>query len=127
MRLLISMQMELPMNRIKILNKTGKIQDSENNEILHRSPDFYKSWRFALDQSNTAKEIEEEIDTIDDLKVIASAGSDAVKGTNPSQWVVVFIAVMAVIIVVPIQPIALAYIAGHYCNWWASNNLNERK
>ena len=88
------------MNRIKILNKTGEIP-------VEKSVD--------------------EIDTIDDLRVIASAGSDAVKGTNPSQWLVVFIAVMAVIIVVPILPIALAYIAGHYCNWWASNNLNERK
>ncbi len=94
------MQMELPMNRIKILNKTGEIP-------VEKSVD--------------------EIDTFDDLRVIASAGSDAVKGTNPSQWLVVFIAVMAVIIVVPILPIALAYIAGHYCNWWASNNLNERK
>ena len=100
MRLLISMQMELPMNRIKILNKTGEIP-------VEKSVD--------------------EIDTFDDLRVIASAGSDAVKGTNPSQWLVVFIAVMAVIIVVPILPIALAYLAGHYCNWWASNNLNERK
>jgi len=100
MGLLISMQMELPMNRIKILNKTGEIP-------VEKSVD--------------------EIDTFDDLRVIASAGSDAVKGTNPSQWLVVFIAVMAVIIVVPILPIALAYIAGHYCNWWASNNLNERK
>ena len=97
MGLLISMQMELPMNRIKILNKTGEIP-------VEKSVD--------------------EIDTFDDLRVIASAGSDAVKGTNPSQWLVVFIAVMAVIIVVPILPIALAYIAGHYCNWWASNNLN---
>lgn len=88
------------MNRIKILNKTGEIP-------VEKSVD--------------------EIDTFDDLRVIASAGSDAVKGTNPSQWLVVFIAVMAVIIVVPILPIALAYIAGHYCNWWASNNLNERK
>ena len=100
MGLLISMQMELPMNRIKILNKTGEIP-------VEKSVD--------------------EIDTFDDLRVIASAGSDAVKVTNPSQWLVVFIAVMAVIIVVPILPIALAYIAGHYCNWWASNNLNERK
>ena len=100
MRLLISMQMELPMNRIKILNKTGEIP-------VEKSVD--------------------EIDTIDDLRVIASAGSDAVKGTNPSQWLVVFIAIMAVMIVVPILPIALAYLAGHYCNWWASNNLNERK
>ena len=100
MGLLISMQMELPMNRIKILNKTGEIP-------VEKSVD--------------------EIDTFDDLRVIASAGSDAVKGTNPSQWLVVFIAVMAVIIVVPILPIALAYIAGHYCNWWASNNLNDRE
>jgi hypothetical protein len=100
MGLLISMQMELPMNRIKILNKTGEIP-------VEKSVD--------------------EIDTIDDLRVIASAGSDAVKGTNPSQWLVVFIAIMAVIIVVPILPIALAFIAGHYGNWWASNNLNERK
>ena len=88
------------MNRIKILNKTGDIP-------VEKSVD--------------------EIDTFDDLRVIASAGSDAVKGTNPSQWLVVFIAVMAVIIVVPILPIALAYIAGHYCNWWASKKLNERK
>ena len=100
MGLMISTQMELPMNRIKILNKTGEIP-------VEKSVD--------------------EIDTFDDLRVIASAGSDAVKGTNPSQWLVVFIAVMAVIIVVPILPIALAYLAGHYCNWWASNNLNERK
>ena len=94
------MQMELPMNRIKILNKTGEIP-------VEKSVD--------------------EIDTIDDLRVIASAGSDAVKGTNPSQWLVVFITIMAVMVVVPILPIALAYLAGHYCNWWASNNLNERK
>ena len=62
-----SMQMELPMNRIKILNKTGEIP-------VEKSVD--------------------EIDTFDDLRVIASAGSDAVKGTNPSQWLVVFIAIL---------------------------------
>ena len=88
------------MNRIKILNKTGEIP-------VEKSVD--------------------DMNTMDDLRVIASAGSSAVNGTNPSQWLVVFIAVMAVIIVVPILPIALAYLAGHYCNWWASNNLNERK
>ena len=97
---MISMQMELPMNRVKILNKTGEIP-------VEKSVD--------------------DMNTMDDLRVIASAGSSAVNGTNKSQWLVVFIAVMAVIIVVPILPIALAYLAGHYCNWWASNNLNERK
>ena len=65
--------------------------------------------------------------TMDDLRVIASAGSSAVKGTNPSQWLVVFVVIMVVIIAVPILPIALAFFAGHYGNWWASNNLNERK
>lgn len=97
---MISTQMELPMNRIKILNKTGEIP---------------------------VEDTVDEINTMDDLKVIASAGSSAVKGTNPSQWLVVFVVIMVVIIAVPILPIALAFFAGHYGNWWASNNLNERK
>ena len=61
--------------------------------------------------------------TVDDLKVIARAGSEAVKGTNPSQWLVVFVVIMVVIIAVPILPIALAFFAGHYGNWWADKNL----
>ena len=88
------------MNRIKILNKTGEIP-----------------------VENTV----DEMNTMDDLRVIASAGSSAVKGTNPGQWLVVFVVIMVVIIAVPILPIALAFFAGHYGNWWASNNLNERK
>ena len=108
MGLLISMQMELPMNKSDLRRVNVKIINKDTSEKLVDKP-------------------ADEINTMDDLRVIASAGSDAVKGTNPSQWLVVFIAVMAVIIVVPILPIALAYIAGHYCNWWASNNLNERK
>lgn len=88
--------MELPMNRIKVINKSGEIPGEQTVD---------------------------EIDTVDDLKVIARAGSDAVKGTNPSQWLVVFVVIMVVIIAVPILPIALAFFAGHYGNWWADKNL----
>ena len=108
MRLLISMQMELPMNKSDLRRVNVKIINKDTSEKLVDKP-------------------ADEINTMDDLRVIASAGSSAVQGTNPSQWLVVFVVIMVVIIAVPILPIALAFFAGHYGNWWASNNLNERE
>ena len=105
---MISTQMELPMNKSDLRKVRVNIINKDTGEKLVDKP-------------------ADEMNTMDDLRVIASAGASAVKGTNPGQWLVVFVVIMVVIIAVPILPIALAFFAGHYGNWWASNNLNERK
>jgi len=68
-----------------------------------------------------------EINTFDDLKVIATGGSGYVNKqvgeASPTNWVFMFVVIMVVITVVPIIPIAGAYFLGHYMNWWQSNNL----
>jgi hypothetical protein len=68
-----------------------------------------------------------EIDTFDDVKVILTGGSGYVNKqvgeASPTNWVMMFVVIMVVITVVPIVPIAIAYFAGHYMNWWQSNNL----
>jgi hypothetical protein len=68
-----------------------------------------------------------EVNTFDDMKVIITGGSDyvnkAVGNTAPTNWVVMFAVIMVVIAVVPLVPIAIAYFAGHYMNWWQSKNL----
>ena len=68
-----------------------------------------------------------EINTFDDLKVIATGGSGYVNKqvgeASPTNWVFMFVVIMVVITVVPIIPIAGAYFLGHYMNWWQSKNL----
>jgi len=75
-----------------------------------------------VQESNTT-----EVNTFDDMKVIITGGSDyvnkAVGNTAPTNWVVMFAVIMVVIAVVPLVPIAIAYFAGHYMNWWQSKNL----
>ena len=74
-----------------------------------------------VQESNTT------VNTIDDLKVLVTGGSEyvnkAVGQTAPTNWVVMFAVIMVVIVVVPLVPIAIAFFAGHYMNWWNSNNL----
>ena len=67
------------------------------------------------------------IDTKDDLKVLVTGGADyvnkAVGKTAPTNWVFMFVVIMVVIAIVPLVPIAIAFFAGHYMNWWHSKNL----
>ena len=67
------------------------------------------------------------MNTKDDLKVILTGGTDYVNKTvgqtAPTNWVVMFAVIMVVIAIVPLVPIAIAFIAGHYMNWWSSKNL----
>tara|TARA_Y100001947_G_C10214033_1_gene250405 strand:- start:291 stop:545 length:255 start_codon:yes stop_codon:yes gene_type:complete len=68
-----------------------------------------------------------EMNTKDDLKVILTGGTNYVNKTvgetAPTNWVVMFAVIMVVIAIVPLVPIAIAFFAGHYMNWWSSKNL----
>tara|TARA_B100001250_G_scaffold229769_1_gene197261 strand:- start:5277 stop:5522 length:246 start_codon:yes stop_codon:yes gene_type:complete len=66
-----------------------------------------------------------QVDTVDDVKVILSHGSEAVSNIKPSNWLVSFAVVIVIVAVVPIIPILLAFVAGHYGNWWVNNNLKK--
>ena len=67
------------------------------------------------------------MNTKDDLKVILTVVTNYVKKTvgetAPTNWVVMFVIVIGIIAVVPLVPIAIAFFAGHYMNWWSSKNL----
>ena len=69
----------------------------------------------------------EEINTKDDLIVLAKAGYSIAGGANPIVWLVVTAIVIVIFAVVPITLVALAFGAGHFSNWFLSDNPKRKR
>ena len=69
----------------------------------------------------------EEINTKDDLMVLAKAGLSTAGSASPIVWLVITAIVIVVIAVLPITLIALAFGAGHYTNWFLNDNSKRKR
>ena len=69
----------------------------------------------------------EEINTKDDLMVLAKAGLSTAGSASPIVWLVITAIIIVVIAILPITLIALAFGAGHYSNWVLSDNPKRKR
>ena len=69
----------------------------------------------------------EEINTKDDLIVLAKGIISATGSANPITWLVIAVLVIVVIAVIPWFLIGAAFFAGHWSNWFLSDNPKRKR
>ena len=69
----------------------------------------------------------EEINTKDDLIVLAKACFNLAGSANPITWLVIAVLVIVVIAVIPWFLIGAAFFAGHWSNWFFNDNTKRKR